>query len=269
MSETDGEYGAHQDRFEGQSVRRDFAFHDEVTWTGHGYDLDGIAPKGVERAIRRFQHRKTSLVFNDAALEGNTFTEPEVHTLIGGRSVGGHTDHEADQIIALSEGSDLLLRRVRNGRFRLDKGMSDDLHRLIAQADALDAGLFRGEGGADGGGHVRAAGHDFTASAPGPGGVRLRQIYDNGLSRLSRIDDAVVRATAYSAFATYHQFYFDGNKRTARFMMNGELMSHGFDAIVVPKSREAEYHASLTEMFRTGELDPYIEFLVSCYDDRE
>ena len=35
-------------------------------------------------------------------------------------------------------------------------------------------------------------------------------------------------------FGSLHQFFWDGNKRTARLMMNGILLSEGYDAISIP-----------------------------------
>ncbi|HET9970306.1 MAG TPA: hypothetical protein VFQ68_18880 [Streptosporangiaceae bacterium] len=60
------------------------------------------------------------------------------------------------------------------------------------------------------------------------------------------------------------QSYFDGNKRTARYMMNGHLMSHGFDAISVPAARRHEFNAGMAEFFTTKDGTGMFRFLVSC-----
>ena len=84
--------------------RRDDTRRDTgVTWKPFPY-TDIPASSSVERARHRFRAQFPSLIWNAAALEGNTFTLPEVKTLLDGVTVGGRTTEEDDQILALSEG---------------------------------------------------------------------------------------------------------------------------------------------------------------------
>jgi Fic family protein len=67
-----------------------------------------------------------------------------------------------------------------------------------------------------------------------PGGENLRRSFTRGVEFIrTELDYVFEQAIAYFLFAALQQFYFDGNKRTARYQMNGYLMSHGFDAISV------------------------------------
>lgn len=109
---------------------------------------------GTERACFRLKHQLPQLVWNAAALEGNTFTLPEVRTLLDGVTVGGKRLDEQRQILDLSAAFNLLLDEVKVGSFETDKITSDRFHFVVAQHEALDAGTFRGEGvtNGDGGG---------------------------------------------------------------------------------------------------------------------
>ena len=51
------------------------------------FDVGRLVAISPERAASRFRARKTNLIFNDARLEGSTFTEPEVQTLLDGVTV--------------------------------------------------------------------------------------------------------------------------------------------------------------------------------------
>ena len=53
---------------------------------------------------------------------------------------------------------------------------------------------------------------------------------------------------AYFLFGALQQFYFDGNKRTSRFMMNGILMSNGFDAISEPAARLQDFNEKMVRV---------------------
>jgi Fic family protein len=220
-----------------------------------------------ERAASRFWARKTNLIFNDVRLEGSTFTEPEVQTLLDGVTVDAKTPLEVDQVLNLSEAADLMLRQATTGRFPLDKEMSDRLHAWIGRAEAVESGHFRGEGAVTGGGAVNAMGRAYQAPDPGAGGRNLAGIFEAGLEEVRAIDHPVLRAVTYSAFATRNQFYFDGNKRTGRYTMNGHLIAHGYDGIVIPESRKLEYNQSLAALFMDADARPYIEFTLSCHDD--
>ncbi|MCL2736268.1 MAG: hypothetical protein FWD75_06515 [Propionibacteriaceae bacterium] len=67
--------------------------------------------------------------------------------------------------------------------------------------------------------------------------------------------------------ASYLQFYANGNKRTARYLTNAILMSHGFDAILTPVARRREYNQVLRHMYMGGDVTGFALFLVGLYDD--
>ncbi|KQR89580.1 hypothetical protein IFU40_01480 [Microbacterium sp. CFBP 13617] len=205
------------------------------------------------------------LVWNAAALEGNTFTLPQVQTLLDGVTVGGKKLEEAEQILALSEGMGLMISAVRDGSFSLRKEMSDRIHGVIARYEAIESGNFRGEGSVHGGGSVTlASGGTVDGDPTGKNGEQLREDYTNLLAGLGALGDPRARALVYFASATRSQFYFDGNKRTARIMMTGALVQSGFEPINIPYARHEEFNVALDEVFRTDDGTRLISFLTTC-----
>ncbi|WEG07881.1 hypothetical protein PU630_11580 [Microbacterium horticulturae] len=81
---------------------------------------------------------------------------------------------------------------------------------------------------------------------------------------LDDLADPRDRALVFAASATRTQFYFDGNKRTARLMMGGELMAHGFDVVSIPNARRLEYNVALDELFTTDDATALMRFTASC-----
>ena len=63
------------------------------------------------------------------------------------------------------------------------------------------------------------------------------------------------------------QFFFDGNKRTSRFMMNGILMSNGIDAISVPAAKAHEFNEKMVRFYLTRDATEMMAFLVDCHED--
>ncbi|WP_028245427.1 Fic family protein [Pseudoclavibacter soli] len=220
---------------------------------------DRIRPGTVDRAIWRLQHQKTSLVFNELTFEKNTYTLPQIQTLLHDNiTPAGKTAQETEQVIALSEGVDLMISDVRNRAFRLDAAHACELNRAIARADSIEPGVIRGTGNVHSSGTVNVQGDVFTAVSE----AQASRAYQRVFKRVSEIPNPLVRAATFAAASTYTQPFLDGNKRTARVMMNGYLLSRGYDAILIPARAEQEYVAAVAELFRTGRTAPYAEFLI-------
>jgi len=226
---------------------------------GFSCDVDRLPEflpdQSCEFSAYRFSRALPHSVWEAARFEGCTYTFPEVQTLLDGVAVGGHTLVEQNLVLGLARAAHVLLDAVRGGTFTLSKTFSDQLHTHIGSAEAIESGHFRGEGVVQGGGTVRLGnGHVFQAPDPGPRGSNLVPIFHRGVDYLTTsIDNPGHRAVLYAAFATRSQFYFDGNKRTARWMMNGVLMSAGYEPIAVPVNKVDDWNSSLVELFHTGD----------------
>jgi hypothetical protein len=238
----------------------------EPTWADFSSRMSEVAPKGMERSVNRYVLREGNTVFNDARLEGFAFTEPEIATLISGGHVAGHTEGEEAQVAGLKTAGSYMLNRVMEGA-EIDpaQAISDDIHRFIAAPLGLKSLAFRGSQKSQyEGPRVRLGrGEEFRALD-----ARLTPtVLESGLKRIEQLDHPIVRGATWAAFATYEQFYLDGNKRTGRYVMNAVLMSHGYDAILIPASLKSKYEDVLVESYRSGDLTPHIDFLLGLYGD--
>lgn len=147
----------------------------------------------------------------------------------------------------------------------MSKEVSDELHLLVARHEAIESGHFRGQGSVSGGGHVRTSdGGRVAGIEHGEGGIELLRRHQRLLEYLQRLPDARMQALACFASAARTQYYVDGNKRTARLMTAGHLISSGYDAISVPNSRRLEFHTSLDVLVGRGDATPLMAFLASC-----
>jgi len=229
--------------------------------------VSGIRPRGVERALARWKTRLPGLVWNDASLEGNTFTLPDVTTLLDGESVEGYGDAEVQQILDLSRAAEIVEGVVRIGPVPISESLSSGLNAVIGAHEMMEPGVLRGQGQVRGEAVVSAMGTKFVALPTVAGGEDLRTVFNESVDRANRLSHPMARAVAWAGFGAYHQFYGDGNKRTARYVMNAVLLSNGFDAILTPVARQADYNVALREMYLKGDLTGYALFLVSLYDD--
>lgn len=217
--------------------------------------------RSTARALARYRARRADIAFSGSFLEGNTFTLPEVYTLLEGQVPAGKTEREVDQVLDLARGSEQLLSWVENGDFTLDLERSDQLNAILSAHEVIQPGVRRSRS------HINSDGRGATVNLMGEDSIGMDQAELAHaetvlIERAAAIKDPVLRAVNYAAMATYMQMYFDGNKRTARYMADGELVTHGFDAIAIPAARASEYHQALAEMFRTANATPYALFLL-------
>ena len=224
----------------------------------------------IERVCFRFHRMLPEFVWDASVLEGNPFTFPEVMTLLDGVTIGGRKISDQEQVLNLAKSSKHLLALVKAGQFELTKATFSELHSIVARNEALEWGMFRGEGNETNytpdvglGEHGR-----YTPLPTLPGAPELNRRFQKGLVALEEYaTNPFEKATTFFLFGALQQFFFDGNKRTSRFMMNGILMSSGIDAISVPAAKAQEFNEKMVQFYLTKEATPMMAFLVDCHPD--
>jgi hypothetical protein len=159
---------------------------------------------------------------------------------------------------------------VKNREFKLDKSTFCSIHSLVARNEALEWGHFRGEGLETQFTPEVALGERgrFTPLATEPGAIRLNEVFANGIRLLEQnVANPFERATAVFLFGSLQQFFFDGNKRTSRFMMNGVLMSEGVDAVSIPAVRAAEFNSRMVNFYTSRDATEMMAFVLDCHPE--
>lgn len=223
----------------------------------------------VERVVFHFYRSLPQFVWDAGALEGNPFTFVEVKTLLDGVTVGGRRVADAEQILNLADSSHRLIHLVKTREFTLDKAVFCDLHGIVARNEALEWGHFRGEGRMhDYSPRVALGPNESYAPAPTQAGAsELNRIFQCGLHAIqTRIENPMERALVFFLFGALQQFFFDGNKRTSRLMMNGELLMSGLNAINVPFSQAEVFNAAMVDLYRSKNANRILQFLISLYE---
>lgn len=241
---------------------------------GFSWNRDSIPRElprtSIERAAFRFARMLPEYVWDAGVLEGNPFTFPEVKTLLDGVTVGGRKLSDQEQILNLAQSSKYLLDLVRSREFKLDKETFCALHAHVARNEALEWGHFRGEGAEAQYTPDVALGERgrYTPPPTEPGAERLNAIFSKGVAALQEsVPNPFERATAFFLFGSLQQFFFDGNKRTSRFMMNGALMMEGIDAISIPAMRAAEFNSKMVEFYTTRDATQMMGFVLQCHPE--
>jgi Fic family protein len=226
----------------------------------------------LDRVAFRFYRMLPEFVWDASVLEGNPFSFPEVKTLLDGVTIGGRKVSDQEQVLNLATSSKHLLALVKSNQFILNKATFTELHGLVARNEALEWGHFRGEGNATGyttdvglGEYARYTPLETLAGAP-----ELNRVFTNGLNILqSEVQQPFEKGAAFFLFGALQQFFFDGNKRTSRFMMNGILMSAGIDAISVPAAKAQQFNENMVRFYLEKNASEMIAFLIGCHPDAE
>ncbi len=231
---------------------------------------DTVPIHSVERSCFRFHRMLPEFVWDAGVLEGNPFTFPEVQTLLDGVTVGGHKLSDHEQILNLAKSPKHLLAQVKSGRFRLDKASFCELHGIVARNEALEWGHFRGEGQETNYTPEVSLG-EFGRYSPLPtmvGARELNRVFANGVDALSEGHlQPFERGLAFFLFGSLQQFFFDGNKRTSRFMMNGVLMANGIDAISVPAAQSQSFNEKMVRFYSSKDASEMMNFLIGCHPE--
>jgi Fic family protein len=229
-----------------------------------------VPTHSIERVTFRLHRMLPEFVWDASVLEGNPFTFPEVKTLLDGVTVGGRKIADQEQVLNLAASSKHLLALVRAGTFTMDKATFIDLHGMVARHEALEWGHFRGEGQeTDYTPDVSLGEHGrYTPLATVAGAPELNRVFASGLQALqSGVLQPFEQAAAFFLFGALQQFFFDGNKRTSRFMMNGILMSAGMDAISVPAAKAQAFNENMVRFYLTKDATEMMTFLMDCHPD--
>jgi Fic family protein len=232
---------------------------------------DAISTHSIERVTFRFHQMLSVFVWDASVLEGNPFTYPEVKTLLDGVSVGGRKISDQEQVLNLAESSKHLLALVKTGKFSLNKATFTELHDIVARNEALEWGHFRGEGKEISYTPDVALGEQgrHTPLPTLTGAPDLNRVFMEGVEELNnQVAHPFEKALAFFLFGALQQFFFDGNKRTSRFMMNGILMSAGIDAISVPAAKVQEFNEKMVRFYLNKDASEMMAFMAGCYESK-
>lgn len=100
------------------------------------------------------------------------------------------------------------------------------------------------------------------------GAPTLNRQFRDGLDALhTHVANPFERKLAFFLFGALHQFFFDGNKRTSRLMMNDTLMSAGFDAISIAAAQATTFNEKMVRFYLGKDATEMMAVLISCHPD--
>lgn len=223
-----------------------------IEWSDGGFQLipatDPRKPKFILKKLL------AQYVWDITQLEDNPMSFLDVQTVLDGITVGGYKTEDFNQALNQAKALRELSNLVGNPEWSLSKKLATHLHSFVAREEALAWGEFR----------KGAVGISGTSYQPPPPEL-LDTIYESGINEIKKITNPVEKAVIYFFWASLNQFFYDGNKRTGRLVMNYLLMNNGYYYLTVPAEKKEEFNSGMVDFYNTRNADGMIRFMRDCY----
>ena len=214
--------------------------------------LDSFRPlqKGLLNKLR--EDLIIRWTYHSNAIEGNTLTLMETRVVLEGITVGGKTMNEHLEAINHREAIAYMESLVTKNKPLSERDIKD-IHRLILkQIDNENAGAYRLV-------NVSIVGAKHIP----PDALHITEEMECFInwykSKAGKLHPVERAAKVHTNFVKIHSFI-DGNGRTARLLMNLELMKSGFPPAITPVERRLEYFNALDTAHTQNNYHPFLKF---------
>lgn len=196
--------------------------------------------------------------YHSNAIEGNTLSLKETKVVLEGITVGGKTLREHFEAINHREAI-LFVEEVVARKEEFSEWQIKNLHQLILKNVAdQDAGRYRSI-------NVRIAGAQHLPPDALLVPEQMQSLLEWYHAEAQSLHPVTRAAQLHSDFVKIHPFT-DGNGRTARLLLNLELLKNGFPAIILPVEHRLEYYEALDLAHTTGQLEPFIGLVIGLLE---
>lgn len=209
-------------------------------------------------ALRLAEHERAEFVYHTAALEGNALSLSEIDALLANGPLPGRKEEDIAQAKRLDRALTYVLDKVRNNSFEFCVQTACAIHNRVAEDEALQWGKFR-----ESDVFIRGTGYQVPSAA------ELPRLFERGRSVLEYADDPLLRACLAFLWGARAQYFYDGNKRTARLLSNGILLSAGYPPVMVTIEEKPVYDQVMTRLYDSQDATEALEWLFGIYEKCE
>ncbi len=200
-----------------------------------------------------FFSQKVDFIYNTTALEGNTFTYAETETLLSGVTIGGHSIKEENEIINQQEAWKFTLDSAfTKPNIQIREELIKDIHWRVGKDTVVNPGQYRD-------GRVRIGGTEYTPPKTKQEIEVLMKSFVNDLDNLK--ENFFIKAIIIHFTESLIQPFFDGNKRTARLLMNFVLAQNNYPLLSVPVKIRKQYADAMIMGYETLDINLLMKLL--------
>jgi len=197
----------------------------------------------------RYTHESTSI-------EGNTLTLRETRdVLIHNKSIANKDLRELYEVINHKVAFQYLIKQLSKNKL-LDSEIANELHKRVMER-IQKGGIYRTAPV-----YITGSKNDLPHYQDVP--RLMKEFYENMQGKAASLHPIEYACWTHATFVNIHPFS-DGNGRTARLMMNYQLMSSGYLPVSIPTETRTTYCKVLDQYQTTGDrkdLEPFIKMVV-------
>ena len=215
--------------------------------------LDSKRPLPKETLKSLEENFKLEWTYNSNAIEGNTLTLKETKVVLDGITIGGKTIREHLEAINHKEAIEFLEELVQYNNDLSEMDIKN-IHAIVLKGiDNENAGRYRTENVI-----ISGASHIPPDAIIVPESMeKLIYRYDEWKEKYHPI---IVAALLHAEFVKIHPFI-DGNGRTARLLMNFEVMKNGYPPIIIKNEERHKYYDALDVGALTGDYTDFVKMV--------
>ncbi len=191
--------------------------------------------------------------YNSNAIEGNSLTLKETKVVLEGITIGGKSVIEHLEVINHRDVIYYLEELIKN-KNSLKGHDIKTIHNLILKGiDDKNAGVYRNKNVLISGATSKPC--DYIKVSEGI--ERLMNLYPTW----SNLHPIVRSTLLHGEFVFIHPFI-DGNGRTARLLMNFEVMKCGFVPIIITKEKRIKYYEALDKAMTSRDYTDFVKLII-------
>lgn len=199
--------------------------------------------------------------YNSNAIEGNTLTLSETKVVLEGLTIGGKSIVEHLEVINHRDAI-LFIEDLISNNVPLNEWNIKNIHALILKGiDQNNAGRYRNE-------NVLISGATHIPPTHFQVDQLMQQLIRAYETEWNDIHPIIRAMLLHGEFVKIHPFI-DGNGRTARLLLNFELMKRGYTPIIIRKDQRPQYYAALDTAHTTLNYEPFLKLICELVIESE
>ena len=214
--------------------------------------LDALRPL-PEHTVRTLHEQQVlEWTYHSNAIEGNTLSLKETKVVLEGITIGGKSLNEHFEAINHHEAI-TYVESIVSGKEPLSEWQIKNIHQLVLKnIDARNAGRYRQQNVV-----IAGASHTPPNFLHLPQAMTALMTWYQGAANLHPLQRA---ARLHVDFVGIHPFV-DGNGRTARLLMNCELMRSSYLPAIIRVEQRLAYYDALDTAHTTQNYAPFLQLL--------
>ncbi|HHW7507449.1 TPA: Fic family protein [Mannheimia haemolytica] len=199
--------------------------------------------------------------YNSNAIEGNTITLREtVLILKEGMTIAEKPIREHLDIIGFKDAFNYIYELVANKELLSERAIKD-IHSLVLMSNAESRGIYRKI-------PVRILGAENKATPPYLIAEEMQSLIEKYQQKLTALHPIEAISWLHLAFESIHPFI-DGNGRTARLLINFELLKQGYLPVDIKFTNRTQYYQCFDDFHKNQQDISSLVELISQYEITE